>query len=273
MKRLCKLENSDDDGGGGGNGNFCEDINEKYVDVIALAKIVIGGLFSGVKTHELDTLAAETSASMALIHPDYTRLASRIAISNLHRQTCADIKTVAEILYRANGGINYGINKNKISSKCYLFIMKHADALNNAINHMLDYDYNYFGFRTLERSYLLRVNNDTVERPQHMLMRVAIGINAGGGYEDSLGDVLQTYRLLSQKYYTHATPTLFSAGTDHAQMSSCFLMQIHDDSIKGIYKTLNDGAIIAQSAGGIGLSIHNIRGAGSVINSMYFIFF
>lgn len=261
LKRLCKLENSD--------GDFCEDINEKYVDVIALAKIVIGGLFNGVKTHELDTLAAETAASMALVHPDYTRLASRIAISNLHRQTCEDIKTVAEILYRANGGINYGINKNKISSKCYLFIMKHSDALNNAINHMLDYDYNYFGFRTLERSYLLRVNNETVERPQHMLMRVAIGING----EDSLADVLQTYRLLSQKYYTHATPTLFSAGTDHAQMSSCFLMQMHEDSIKGIYKTLNDGAIIAQSAGGIGLSIHNIRGSGSVINSMFFIFF
>jgi ribonucleoside-diphosphate reductase alpha chain len=232
------------------------------LDPIKVAIKVVEGVFDGVKTIDLDILAAEIAATMAIIHLDYAKLAARIAISNLHKETK---NLFSETIYQLSAA-------SLIDETVCDIVKKNEDLLNSMIIDCRDYNYDYFGFKTLEKSYLLKINNKIVERPQYMFMRVAIGIHAPKTLEnqdfqdeDYLKNIKETYDLLSQKYYTHATPTLFNAGTRKPQMSSCFLLQMNDDSIKGIYKTLTDCAVISQHAGGIGLSIHNIRATGSYI--------
>lgn len=231
----------------------------KQVDHIEIAKKVIQGLYDGVSTTELDNLAAETAASMATDHPDYAILAARIAVSNLHKNTDKSFSKTMKVLY------NYidpktGEPAGLISKEAYDIIWKHRDTFDSAIIYDRDYQFDFFGFKTLERSYLMRADGHVVERPQHMLMRVAVGIHG-----EDLDKVLETYNLMSQKWFIHATPTLFNAGTPRPQLSSCFLLSMTDDSIPGIFETLDRCAKISQSAGGIGLSIHNIRAKGSYI--------
>jgi ribonucleoside-diphosphate reductase alpha subunit len=216
-------------------------------------------MYSGIKTSELDELAAQTCAYMAGYHPDFSKLAARIAISNLHKNTQEDFDKVIEQLYNCKNAI--GEPAPLIALDVYNYIKENVSVLNNAINYDLDFEYDYFAFKTLERSYLLRVDNVIVERPQHMLMRVACGIHCG-----DMDSILETYKLLSERYFCHATPTLFNAGTPNPQMSSCFLMTIKDDSICGIYDTLKDCALISKTAGGIGIAIHKIRGSGGYIS-------
>lgn len=193
------------------------------------------------------------------LHPDYGLLAARIAVSNLHKDTLKSFSDTVKQLYNY---INPKTNQKApmISDKVYDFIIENRHALNAAIVYDRDYSYDYFGFKTLERSYLLRINKRVIERPQHMLMRVACGIHAG-----NLQDTLDTYNYLSCKWFTHATPTLFNSGTPLPQLSSCFLLSCFDDSIDGIYDTLKACALISKSAGGIGLAIHNVRSQGSYI--------
>jgi len=207
----------------------------------------------------LDNLAAETAASLTTRHPDYALLASRIAVSNLHKNTNKSFSKTMEALY------NYVDPKTKqnaplIADDVYEIIKKNAQELDSTIIYDRDFGYDYFGFKTLERSYLLRINGQVVERPQHMIMRVAVGI-----HKDDIASVIETYNFMSERWFTHATPTLFNAGTPKPQMSSCFLLTMKDDSIDGIYDTLKNCAKISQSAGGIGLSIHNVRATGSYI--------
>lgn len=208
---------------------------------------------------ELDNLAAETAAYMTTVHPDYAILAARIAVSNLHKQTKKVFSQVVEDLYTYVNPRN-GKLSPMISDEVAEVVRKHADELNSAIVYDRDFNYNYFGFKTLERSYLLKLNGKVHERPQHMIMRVALGIHGA-----NIPKVLETYELMSQKYFTHASPTLYNAGTPQAQMSSCFLVAMKDDSIDGIYDTLKTCALISKSAGGIGLHVHNIRATGSYI--------
>lgn len=237
---------------------LCYELNE-LVDPVKVAMRVIEGLYDGVSTSELDSLAAETAASMTVSHPDYALLAARIAVSNLHKNTKKVFSETVEDLYRY---VNPRTSQEAplIADDVYRVIMDNADRLDSSIIYQRDFNYDYFGFKTLERSYLLRLNGQIVERPQHMLMRVAVGIHL-----DDIDSVLETYELMSKKYFTHATPTLFNSGTPKPQMSSCFLLTMQDDSIEGIYDTLKQTAKISQSAGGIGLSIHNIRATGSYI--------
>ena len=238
---------------------LCYGLDSDYVDPVKISMKVIEGLYNGVTTTELDNLAAETAASLTTKHPDYAILAARIAVSNLHKTTSKSFSETIDKLY------NYvdkrtGDRASIIAEDVYQVVMKHADELNSNIIYDRDFGYDYFGFKTLEKSYLLRIDGKVVERPQHLLMRVAVGI-----HKDDIPSVLETYNLLSEKWFTHATPTLFNAGTPKPQMSSCFLLTMKDDSIEGIYETLKQCALISQSAGGIGLSIHNIRGTGSYI--------
>ena len=237
---------------------LCYGLSE-YVDPVAVAKRVIDGVYDGVTTSELDNLAAETAASMTIKHPDYANLAARIAVSNLHKSTKKSFSETVQGLYEY---INPETGKPAplIADDVYEIIEKNAEFLDSQMIYDRDFGYDYFGFKTLERSYLLRMHGKIVERPQHMLMRVSIGI-----HKDDLESAIETYDLMSKKYMTHATPTLFNAGTPKPQMSSCFLLTMKDDSIDGIYDTLKQTAKISQSAGGIGLSIHNIRGTGSYI--------
>ena len=220
---------------------------------------VIEGLYDGVTTSELDNLAAEIAATMTTSHPDYARLAARISVSNLHKNTK---KTFSEVMTDLYEYVNPRTGKKAplLSDEVYKVIMDNADELDSTIIYNRDFGYDYFGFKTLERSYLLKLNGQIVERPQHMLMRVSVGIHL-----DDLAAAKETYELMSKKYFTHATPTLFNSGTPKPQMSSCFLLTMKDDSIDGIYDTLKQTAKISQSAGGIGLSIHNIRATGSYI--------
>lgn len=237
---------------------LCYELNE-LVDPVKVAMRVIEGLYDGVSTSELDSLAAETAASMTVSHPDYALLAARIAVSNLHKNTKKVFSETVEDLYRY---VNPRTNQEAplIADDVYRVIMDNAEKLDSSIIYQRDFNYDYFGFKTLERSYLLRLNGQIVERPQHMLMRVAVGIHL-----DDIDSVIETYELMSKKFFTHATPTLFNSGTPKPQMSSCFLLTMQDDSIEGIYDTLKQTAKISQSAGGIGLSIHNIRATGSYI--------
>lgn len=229
------------------------------VDPVLVAQKVVAGVYPGVTTCELDVLAAETSAYMATRHPDFSVLAARIAVSNLHKNTHKVFTTVIADLHKAKHP-KTGEPAPLIADDVYDVCMAHADELNSAIVYDRDFDYDYFGYKTLERSYLLKINGVVVERPQHMLMRVSIGI-----HKQDIPRVLQTYALMSERWFTHATPTLFNAGTPRPQLSSCFLSQIKDDSIEGIYETLKKCAQISKNAGGIGLSIHNIRASGSYI--------
>lgn len=245
-----------------------------YLDPIQVALKVVEGIYDGVKTVDLDILASEIAATMTINHPDYAILAARIVVSNLHKETK---KTFSESIYQlASMDVHvHEVSGNfpnrdptggpqrvqsMINEKILNIVQKNEKLINSWIVDCRDFNYDYFGFKTLEKSYLLKINNKIIERPQYMFMRVALGIHG-----DALNDVKTTYDLMSQKYFTHATPTLFNAGTPKPQMSSCFLVQMSDDSISGIYKTLTDCAIISQHAGGIGLSIHNIRATGSYI--------
>jgi ribonucleoside-diphosphate reductase alpha chain len=239
--------------------NLCYGLDSRYIHPIEIAKKVIDGLYDGVTTTELDNLAAEVCASLTVKHPDYATLAARIAISNLHKTTSQSFSNTMKRMYTY---INPITNENAalIAPDVYGVVKQHAARLDEAIDYTRDFDYDYFGFKTLERSYLIKLDGKVVERPQHMLMRVAVGI-----HKEDLDAAIETYQLLSQKWFTHATPTLFNAGTPKPQLSSCFLLTMKEDSIDGIYDTLKQCAKISQSAGGIGLSIHNIRAKGSYI--------
>jgi ribonucleoside-diphosphate reductase alpha chain len=229
------------------------------VDPVKVAMRVIEGLYDGVSTSELDNLAAEIAATMTTAHPDYAKLAARIAVSNLHKNTKKSFSETMTDLYEY---VNPRTGKKAplLSDETYQIIIDNAEKLDSTIIYSRDFNYDFFGFKTLERSYLLKLNGNIVERPQHMLMRVSIGI-----HQTDIDEAIATYELMSKKYFTHATPTLFNAGTPKPQMSSCFLLQMQDDSIDGIYDTLKQTAKISQSAGGIGLSIHNVRATGSYI--------
>jgi ribonucleoside-diphosphate reductase alpha subunit len=224
-----------------------------------IAMKVIEGLYDGVKTTDLDNLAAEVAASKTLDHPDYALLASRIAVSNMHKNTKKVFSEVVDDLYNY---IDPKTNKKAslIADDVYEVVQKHKAQLDSSVIYDRDFKYDYFGFKTLERSYLLRINGLVAERPQHMLMRVSLGI-----HKEDIEAVLKTYDLLSEGWFTHATPTLFNSGTPKPQMSSCFLLTMKEDSIDGIYETLKSCAKISQAAGGIGLSIHDIRATGSYI--------
>jgi ribonucleoside-diphosphate reductase alpha subunit len=225
----------------------------------AVAMKVIEGIYDGVSTTDLDNLAAEVAAGKTIDHPDYALLASRIAVSNLHKETKKSFSEVMEDLYKYIDP-KTGQRASLIADDVYEVIMEHRDMLDSSIIYDRDFRYDYFGFKTLTRSYLLKMDGQIAERPQQMLMRVAVGIHKG-----DLGQAIKTYNLMSEGWFTHATPTLFNAGTPKPQMSSCFLLTMKDDSIHGIYDTLKSCAQISQSAGGIGLSIHNIRATGSYI--------
>jgi ribonucleoside-diphosphate reductase alpha chain len=229
------------------------------VDPVRVAMRVIEGLYDGVTTSELDSLAAEIAATMTTTHPDYAQLAARISVSNLHKNTKKSFSATMKDLYEY---VNPRTGKKAplLSDEVYKIIEKNSDKIDSNIIYNRDFGYDFFGFKTLERSYLLKLNGKIVERPQHMLMRVSIGIHL-----NDLEAAFETYELMSKRYFTHATPTLFNSGTPKPQMSSCFLLTMKDDSIDGIYDTLKQTAKISQSAGGIGLSIHNIRATGSYI--------
>ena len=237
---------------------LCYGLNN-LVDPVKVAMRVIEGLYDGVTTSELDNLAAETAATMTTTHPDYASLAARISVSNLHKNTKKSFSETMTDLYEY---VNPRTGKKAplIADDVYKVMKDNAELFDSTIIYNRDFGYDYFGFKTLERSYLLKINGQIAERPQQMLMRVSIGIHM-----DDLDAAIETYHLMSKKYFTHATPTLFNSGTPKPQMSSCFLLTMRDDSIDGIYDTLKQTAKISQSAGGIGLSIHNIRATGSYI--------
>ena len=229
------------------------------VDIYEVAKKTIEGIFEGVPTTELDNLAAETAASLTTTHPDYAILASRIAVSNLHKNTLKSFSETMRILHQYTNTIN-GKKLPMIADDVMQIIEDNAELLDSTIIYDRDFGFDYFGFKTLEKSYLLKNNGKIAERPQHMYMRVAVGI-----HKNDIESVIKTYHLMSERWFTHATPTLFNAGTPKPQMSSCFLLTMKEDSIEGIYDTLKQTAKISQSAGGIGLAIHNVRATGSYI--------
>ena len=234
-------------------------LDRRFIKPVDVAKKVIEGLYDGVTTTELDNLAAETAASLTVKHPDYAQLASRIAVSNLHKNTIKCFSQTMKLLYE------YQDNKTGkylplLADDVAAIIAENAALLDSTIIYDRDYCFDYFGFKTLEKAYLLKLNGKIAERPQHMYMRVAIGI-----HKHDIEAAIKTYHLMSERWFTHATPTLFNAGSPKPQMSSCFLLTMKDDSIEGIYDTLKQTAKISQSAGGIGLAIHNIRATGSYI--------
>ncbi len=238
---------------------LCYGLEPVFVQPVEVAMKVVAGIYDGVTTSELDNLAAETAASMTTKHPDYAILAARIAISNLHKNTLKSFSGTMKLLYQYIDP-KTGQNASLISKDTWKVIQKNAALLDSAIIYDRDFGYDYFGYKTLEKSYLLKLNGKIVERPQHMLMRVAVGIHG-----EEIDSVLETYELLSERWFTHATPTLFNAGTPKPQLSSCFLLTMKEDSITGIYETLAQTAQISQSAGGIGLAIHDVRATGSYI--------
>lgn len=238
---------------------LCYALDPIHVQPVEVAMKVIQGIYPGVTTSELDNLAAETAASMTVKHPDYALLASRIAVSNLHKNTEKSFSKTMEVLYKY---IDPKTNQKAalLSDEVYEIIQNNAQLLDSSIIYDRDFGYDYFGFKTLERSYLLKIDGKVAERPQHMLMRVSVGI-----HREDVAAAVETYNLMSERWFTHATPTLFNSGTPKPQMSSCFLLTVKEDSIDGIYDTLKNCAKISQSAGGIGLSIHNVRATGSYI--------
>lgn len=238
---------------------LCYGLDPRHVDPADVAKKVIQGIYDGVTTSELDNLAAEIAASLTTKHPDYALLASRIAVSNLHKNTKKSFSETMRDLYKYVNP-KTGQKAPLIARDIYQIIEKNAQLLDSTLIYDRDFDYDYFGFKTLEKGYLLKINGKVAERPQQLLMRVAVGI-----HREDIEAVIETYTLMSERWYTHATPTLFNSGTTKPQLSSCFLLQLKDDSIDGIYDTLKQCAKISQSAGGIGLSIHNVRATGSYI--------
>lgn len=239
---------------------LCYGLNAPLVDPIDVAKKVIEGLYDGVTTSELDSLAAETAASLTTKHPDYALLASRIAVSNLHKNTLKSFSQTMRLLHDYVDP-KTELNASLVADDVFDVMMTHAELLDSTIIYDRDFGFDYFGFKTLEKSYLLKLDGKIVERPQHLFMRVSVGI-----HKMDIDNVIKTYHLMSERWFTHATPTLFNAGTPKPQMSSCFLLAMKDDSIDGIYDTLKQTAKISQSAGGIGLSIHNVRATGSYIS-------
>lgn len=238
---------------------LCYGLNTDFVDPVLVSQKVTAGVYKGVTTSELDELAAETAASLTATHPDYAVLAARIAVSNLHKNTLKSFSKTIKMLYE-HVSPKTGEMASLVADDVYDIIMANAERLDAEIIYDRDFDYDYFGFKTLERSYLLRLNGKIVERPQHMLMRVAVGI-----HKTDVEAALNTYKLMSERWFTHASPTLFNAGTPRPQLSSCFLVAMKGDSIEGIYDTLKECAAISKSAGGIGLHMHNIRAVGSYI--------
>eukprot|EP00112_Aurelia_sp_Birch-Aquarium-sp1_P004134 Seg147.5 transcript_id=Seg147.5/GoldUCD/mRNA.D3Y31 product="Ribonucleoside-diphosphate reductase large subunit" pseudo=true protein_id=Seg147.5/GoldUCD/D3Y31 len=239
---------------------LCYGLDMSYVDPVAITLKVIAGIYPGVTTVELDTLAAETAAAMTTKHPDYAVLAARIALSNLHKETQKAFSDVIKSLYEY---INPETNKAcpMISTEVYEIIQRNSEKLNSAIVYDRDFQYQYFGFKTLERSYLLKINGKVAERPQHMLMRVSVGI-----HKEDIDAAIETYNLMSERWFTHASPTLFNSGTPRPQLSSCFLLAMKSDSIEGIFDTVKNCATISKWAGGIGLHVHCIRAFGSYIS-------
>lgn len=229
------------------------------LDPVSIAQKVIEGMYDGITTRELDTLCAETAATMATIHPDYGLLAGRLAVAILHEETKPSFMEVIDELYhyvdKKTGG-----NASLIADDVYEIVKANAAVLEAAIDYQRDFDFDYFGYKTLEKSYLLKVHGKIVERPQHLIMRVAVGVNKG-----DIDRVLKAYDLISKRYFTHASPTLFNAGTRRPQMSSCFLLAMNDDSLDGIYSTLTQAAMISKSGAGIGIHFHNVRGKGAYI--------
>eukprot|EP00981_Chlorochromonas_danica_P010910 scaffold3532_cov182-Ochromonas_danica.AAC.13 len=238
---------------------LCYGLDPNHVDAAIISQKVVPGLYPGVTTSELDELAAQTAASLATRHPDFSTLAARISVSNLHKQTSKVFSDVIEVLH-TNIHPATGEPAPLVSDRLYALVQENKERLNSAIIYDRDYSYDYFGFKTLERSYLMSVNKVIVERPQHMIMRVALGIHG-----EDIESALISYDLMSRNYFTHATPTLYNAGSPRPQLSSCFLLMMKDDSIDGIYDTLKQCAIISKYAGGIGLAIHNIRASSSYI--------
>lgn len=232
--------------------------NDLNINVSELAQKVCSRIYDGVKTCELDELAAYLCSSMSIDNPDYSILASRIIVSNHHKNTSPSFSETVKILYD-NKDI-HGCHSPLISEELYEIVNKNKEKLNNYIDYQRDYLFDYFGFKTLERAYLIKIDKKVIERPQHLWMRVSIGIHG-----NDIKDVLETYDLMSKKYFTHATPTLFNAGTKRPQLSSCFLCSINDDSVTGIYESLKEMALISKYAGGIGIHIHQIRSKGSHI--------
>lgn len=238
---------------------LCYGLDRRFVNSIDVAKKVIEGLYDGVTTTELDNLAAETAASLTVKHPDYALLASRIAVSNLHKNTTKSFSKTMKMLFECIDDKS-GKYSPLLSDEVWQIIQDNDELLDSTIIYDRDYGFDYFGFKTLEKSYLLKLNGKVAERPQHMFMRVAIGI-----HKEDIESAIKTYNLMSERWFTHATPTLFNAGTPKPQMSSCFLLTMKEDSIDGIYDTLKQTAKISQSAGGIGLAISGIRATGSYI--------
>lgn len=234
-------------------------LDAKFIEPMNIAKIVIDGLYDGITSEQLDILAAETAASMTSQHPDYSILAARLEISRLQKDVPKSFYEVIKNLYN-HVDPRSGRSLGSISDELMSIVEQNHVDIEEAIIHDRDFNYDYFGYKTLEKSYLLKINNKVAETPQHMLMRVSLGIHG-----DDIESAIKTYDLMSQKYMTHATPTLFNSGTNFPQMSSCFLITVKDDSIDGIYDTLKTCALISKNAGGIGLAIHNIRAKGTHI--------
>lgn len=238
--------------------NFCFDLDSRYVDPTRVAIKVIAGLYPGVTTSELDELSAQVAASMIIRHPDYGTLAVRVAVSNLHKKTPPKF---SEAMRRIHEAVDRnGKRTNQLDGRFYELVIRYADRLDAAVKHELDYTYDYFGFETLVKSYLMHVNGEPVERPQYMLMRVSLGIHG-----DDLDKVLETYVYMSLRLFTHASPTLFSCGTSRPRLSSCLLVALKEDSIDGVFDTLHSCAMISKGAGDIGLDIHDLRAKGSPI--------
>jgi len=238
---------------------FCSDLNLEYIDPTYVTLKVTQGIYDGISTTELDVLAAETAASMTTTHPDYAKLSGRLAVSNLHKTTPKKFSQCIKELYSFTEP-KTGKESSLISTEVYEFVMSNKESLDGAIHQERDLDFDYFGFKTLERSYLLKIGGRVVERPQYMYMRVAVGICKG-----DVQMALRIYDDLSQHYYTHATPTLFNAGTKRPQMSSCFLIGNKGDDINGLFDTIKDVANISKWAGGIGLHVHDVRAKGAYI--------
>jgi len=238
---------------------FCSDLNLEYIDPTYVTLKVTQGIYDGISTTELDVLAAETAASMTTTHPDYAKLSGRLAVSNLHKTTPKKFSQCIKELYSFTEP-KTGKESSLISTEVYEFVMSNKESLDGAIHQERDLDFDYFGFKTLERSYLLKIGGRVVERPQYMYMRVAVGICKG-----NVQMALRIYDDLSQHYYTHATPTLFNAGTKRPQMSSCFLIGNKGDDINGLFDTIKDVANISKWAGGIGLHVHDVRAKGAYI--------
>jgi ribonucleoside-diphosphate reductase alpha subunit len=241
--------------------NLCEGLNPEYVDPVKVTQKVVEGVYPGVTTSDLDTLAAETCAYMSQFHPDFSILAARIAVSNLHKNTIQNFSEVVKLLHSVCD--KAGRRAALVSDEMLQIIETHGEKIDAAIDYTRDYQFDYFGFKTLERSYLMRnpLDKKVIERPQHLFMRVALGVHGG----EAIDEAINTYNLMSRGFFTHATPTLFNSGTPKPQMSSCFLLSMKEDSIEGIYETLKQCAMISKTAGGIGVAITSIRGCESYI--------